>query len=264
MLVPVFSTGLGKGFVVKHNTIKQAIWFFLSLSLSSQGVMAIDLSSAQLEEARRMSQQALSNANQAYQAQKHSDQITSMNIGSIPSTQARLSGLESWINQAQQAQLLSLQAESGIKGILFVSFSMSDSSIKSYLKQASLIHGGKTIKLAIRGLDESNSLIKTQQRLSRLMAGVNAQVDIDPSAFERFNITQVPALVFYEDDALNEASCALKAGNPAGKQIKASNHLVVYGEVSLAASIEHILKDRSAKKWQGELTAMRDALVGKI
>jgi hypothetical protein len=38
----------------------------------------------------------------------------------------------------------------------------------------------------------------------------------------------------------------------------------VYGDVSIDYAIDHLLKDKSAKKWEAELTAMRDAAAGKI
>ncbi len=225
--------------------------------------MALDVSPVQLEEAKRMSQKALETANQAYQAQlKQPTSSSAMQMSALPTTQAQLPRLQAWINQAQTAQLLASQSESKLKGILFVSFSMPEASIKNYLKQASLINGGRSIKLAIRGLDESNSLIKTQQRLARLMTGVNAQVDIDPGAFDRFNIAQVPALVFYEEDAVNDALCALKGEKPSTVQPK---QFMVYGEVSLLASIEHLLKtNQQAKPWRNELMSMRDAVIGKF
>ncbi len=150
-----------------------------------------------------------------------------------------------------------------IKGVVFVSFSMPDESIKRYLSQAARINGGKTIKLSIRGLDESNSLIKTQQRISKLMQGKGAEVDIDPGAFDRFNVQQVPALVLYKDDPMGEAKCAVEGKAPTDSE---ADYLMVYGDVSIDYAIDHLLKDKSAnaKKWQGELTAMRDAVVGKI
>jgi type-F conjugative transfer system pilin assembly protein TrbC len=148
-----------------------------------------------------------------------------------------------------------------IKGVVFVSFSMPEESIKRYLSQASRINGGKTIKLSIRGLDESNSLIKTQQRISKLMKGKGAEVDIDPGAFDRFNVQSVPALVLYKDDPMAEAKCAVEGKTPADSE---SDYLMVYGDVSIDYAIDHLLKDKSAKKWQSELTVMRDAVVGKI
>lgn len=146
----------------------------------------------------------------------------------------------------------------GIKGIVFISFSMPDQAIRNYLMQASMINTGKTIKLAIRGLDESNSLIKTQQRISALMKGFAAEVDIDPGAFERFDVQTVPALVIYKDDPLDEAKCALE-----GKKIE-NDYVKVYGDVSLDYAIDHLLKDKKSLQWRKELTAMRTALIGKM
>lgn len=96
------------------------------------------------------------------------------------------------------------------------------------------------------------------------MTGVSAQVDIDPGAFERFNIQQVPALVFFEDDSLTQAMCALK-GDSKLLSTNLDKVAMVQGEVNLVTAIEHLIHtNANAKQWQLELTSMRNAVVGKI
>lgn len=233
------------------------------LLLMSMSTLAVEVTTADLEAAKRLSQQAVQDASLVYQTQMaqkaNPNTPASVNLTQLPTTQASLTNLQGWVRQAQSTQLLAGQGQQ-VKGIVFVSFSMPEQAIKNYLMQVARINGGRSIKLSIRGLDESNSLIKTQQRISKLMKGMSAEVDIDPGSFDRFEVKQVPAMVFYNDDPLSEAQCAIKGEKSNGQ----ADYLMVYGDVSIDYAIDHLLKDKSAKKWQGELTAMRDAVVGKI
>lgn len=243
---------------MKYRVGLTAVLLFVSMKS-----LAVEVTTAELEAAKRLSQQAVQDARLAYQAQMaqkaNNHSLPSVNLTQLPTPQASLANLQGWVRQAQSTQLLAGQ-EHPVKGIVFVSFSMPEQAIKNYLMQVARIHGGRSIKLSIRGLDESNSLIKTQQRISKLMTGMGAEVDIDPGAFERFNVQQVPAMVFYKDDPLGEAQCAIK-GEKSNHQ---TDYLMVYGDVSIDYAIDHLLKDKSAKQWQNELTAMRDAVVGKL
>jgi type-F conjugative transfer system pilin assembly protein TrbC len=223
------------------------------------------ITDADLAAAREQAMKASQAVNASYEASK--SKPSQINWDMVPQNSTPTSA--SMIDQVMQNSS-ALKAQNGlptgllqpqIKGVVFVSFSMPEESIKRYLSQASRINGGKTIKLSIRGLDESNSLIKTQQRISKLMKGKGAEVDIDPGAFDRFNVQSVPALVFYKDDPMGEAKCAVEGKTPADNE---SDYLMVYGDVSIDYAIDHLLKDKSAKKWQSELTVMRDAVIGKI
>lgn len=241
------------------------VYFLWFVSLSS---MAAEVSQADMAAAQRMTQQAVQDASKAYEQLSRQSTVDSkaqsINLSELPKANADLGKLQHWLHQAQAAQMLSSSASNKVQGLLFVSFSMPETSLKSYLKQAAEINGGRSIKLVIRGLDESNSLIKTQQRLARLMTGVSAQVDIDPGAFERFNIQQVPALVFFEDDSFTQAMCALK-GDTKSLVANVDKVAMVQGEVNFATAIDHLLRTNSnAKQWHKELTAMRDAVVGKF
>lgn len=233
--------------------------FMISFAVSMRS-FAVEVTAADLEAAKRLSQQAMQDARLAYQAQqKANNRLPSVDLTQMPAPQASLTNLQDWVKQAQSTHLLA-EHNKQVKGIVFVSFSMPEKTIKNYLMQAARVSGGRDIKLSIRGLDESNSLIKTQQRISKLMKGISAEVDIDPGSFERFNVQQVPAIVFYKDDPLGEAQCAIKGE----KNTPQTDYLMVYGDVSIDYAIDHLLKDKSAKQWQNELTAMRDAVVGKI
>lgn len=70
--------------------------------------------------------------------------------------------------------------------MVFVSLGMADETLKSLSQQAKALGG----VLVIRGLVE-NSFQKTHQRLKSL----GIPIDIDPTLFERFEVTRVPSIV---------------------------------------------------------------------
>ncbi len=75
--------------------------------------------------------------------------------------------------------------------LIFISFSMPDENIKSWLIEANTI-GASVI---LRGLIDNNWL-KTLARTNSLLKDDNrGGVQIDPELFQDFNITQVPAVV---------------------------------------------------------------------
>lgn len=69
---------------------------------------------------------------------------------------------------------------------IFVSFSMSDASLKSYYIEAARYDA----VLVMRGL-LNDSFIDTQAKLDELSIGY----DINPELFEKYKITMVPAIV---------------------------------------------------------------------
>lgn len=74
---------------------------------------------------------------------------------------------------------------------LFVSFSMPEQLLIETLQESARLH----IPATLNGLYQ-NSVEKTAQKVLLLTQAVpQLQLQIDPTAFERFNIQQVPALV---------------------------------------------------------------------
>lgn len=74
--------------------------------------------------------------------------------------------------------------------IVFVSFSMSDESLKGYAQDLQRAGG----RLVVRGLI-NDSFKATQERLTRL----GIELDIDPVLFEDFSISHVPAFLILKD-----------------------------------------------------------------
>jgi type-F conjugative transfer system pilin assembly protein TrbC len=100
---------------------------------------------------------------------------------------------------------------------IFVSFSMSDTSLRAWALQAQRVGG----TLVLRGLVE-NSLKKTVERIQAVFKEHIPIVNIDPVAFKTFGIKVVPAVVIAD-----------KAHTP--------HFDVVYGEVGLAYALRQIL-----------------------
>ena len=88
--------------------------------------------------------------------------------------------------------------------IVFISFSMPEASIRSWLTQARKIH----VPVVIRGL-VNNSFPETLSKISKLVGPNNTGVQIDPELFKKFDIREVPAVVIREpaDNCLPSMSC---------------------------------------------------------
>ncbi len=97
--------------------------------------------------------------------------------------------------------------------MVFVSLGMADEALKALSQQAKALGG----VLVIRGLVE-NSFQKTHQRLKSL----GIPIDIDPTLFERFEVTRVPSIVLAD----------VKDGKLTGSFDK------VRGNVSLKSALE--------------------------
>lgn len=73
---------------------------------------------------------------------------------------------------------------------VFVSFSMPEQSLKLWAEQAATLNA----PLLLRGFVE-NSLIKTTAKTQSVFDNAGVDLFIDPESFEKFSITQVPAVV---------------------------------------------------------------------
>jgi len=79
--------------------------------------------------------------------------------------------------------------------ILFVSFALSDESLKAYARDLEIIGG----RLVLRGL-LNNSFAQTQKKLSALQIAI----DIDPPLFETYGITHVPTFIHLAPSSSSE------------------------------------------------------------
>ncbi len=113
---------------------------------------------------------------------------------------------------------------------IFVSFSMPKQSLRLWVQQAKA--AGAT--LVLRGL-VNNSFRQTAAAVQTLMTDQRGGLTIDPNVFRRFHIQQVPAVVVANGAAsrcLDPATCSLTA----------PPYDVVYGDVSLTAALNEIVK----------------------
>lgn len=84
-----------------------------------------------------------------------------------------------------------LSAHASLTTAVFISFSMPEPLLEQVLMESARLH----IPAVLNGLMD-NSMPKTIQRIEALSNAVpNLTLQIDPTAFERFGIQQVPALV---------------------------------------------------------------------
>ncbi len=113
--------------------------------------------------------------------------------------------------------------------IIFVSFSMPQTSLKLMMHQAEIIHA----PVIIRGL-VNNSFKATIQKMAELTKDNHGGVQIDPTLFRRFQINKVPAVVVW-----NENECA-------PSQSCLENYDVIYGDVTLDFALKKIAAENDA------------------
>jgi conjugal transfer pilus assembly protein TrbC len=113
------------------------------------------------------------------------------------------------------------QGDNGL--YIFVSLSLPDESLKLLSRQAKELGGN----LVIRGLVQ-NSFKETHARLKKL----GIPIDIDPTLFERFEVTRIPTFVLAE----------INDGDIQGKYDKVTGNVSVLSAIELFA-IEGDLKD---------------------
>ncbi len=119
-------------------------------------------------------------------------------------------------NQQKDSQALHLKKVSST--LVFLSFSMPEKSLESWLKQCK-IYGATPV---IRGLI-NNSFKETIQTIYRLSEKTQMGIQLDPVLFQTFDITQVPAVV----SVTSVPDC------PKAMDCKSISFDKLYGEVTL-------------------------------
>src|SRR6516162_4759749 len=107
--------------------------------------------------------------------------------------------------------------------LIFVSFSMSDASLKAWMRQAEIIQA----PVIIRGLI-NNSFKDTIKKMATLTRDNQGGVEIDPTLFRRFKIKYVPAVVVW------------KKVNGSSLQSLVDTYDVIYGNVMLSYALQKI------------------------
>ncbi len=143
------------------------------------------------------------------------------------------------LNQAQDQPLsTSTATKAGPQLYVFVSTSMPDITLKRLLVQASRIKGS----LILRGLVDGD-MGKTKEKIMQLLEADtmgNTQIDgglsIDPTLFERFDISQVPSFVVTNTPA---ERCS-KSGCPSTDYARLS------GDIKIEYALETIAREAPA------------------
>lgn len=130
--------------------------------------------------------------------------------------------------------------------LVFISFAMPEGALRRLIADGA--RSGAV--LVLRGLDEG-SMVKTAVRIKRLSGGRVGAIQIDPQAFSRFGVKQVPVVVLARDTgvatACRESGCA-----PAGGFVS------VAGDVSLGYALEHVA--RNAPQFRADAARLRALL----
>jgi conjugal transfer pilus assembly protein TrbC len=169
--------------------------------------------------------------------QAHNLQKIKANEDILRETSNEISTVSEPNNHAQVAE----PDPSGL--LVFVSFSMSEQSLKAWTRQAKKAGG----TLVLRGLVE-NSLKKTLERVQQVLGSDNLYVlNIDPVAFKTFAITAVPAVVVTE----------AQQGITPEQSSEVPNFDVIYGDVGLSYALKKIAED-------GEQSALARAYLEKL
>lgn len=133
---------------------------------------------------------------------------------------------------------------------VFVSLSLPEPTLQRLMDQAA----ASGVPLLLRGLHR-NSMRQTAERVRALLGTRNTGVQIDPEAFERFGITQVPSFVLTPASA-DESTCARTK-----TQCKTpEDYIRVSGDVSIDYALQHLLRARP--HWSETLPPSLRALRG--
>ncbi|RYY74435.1 MAG: hypothetical protein EOO52_12790 [Gammaproteobacteria bacterium] len=138
------------------------------------------------------------------------------------------------------------------KVLVFVSWSMGLSTIKGLLKEASQ---NQNVVLVFRGVKDINSMGKSLKEISDLASAYSPtpNVMLNPTYFRRFNITQVPSVVIYDEknDKLLGKVVGLSDGHWIASKMKESveTDFGIKGPTIQIAELDiiEVMKDRASK-----------------
>lgn len=141
------------------------------------------------------------------------------------------------------------EEKSGPQLYLFVSFSMPEVTLKRLLRQAIVANA----TLVLRGLVEGD-LAKTKEKIAEVLetdamghSAIQGGFAIDPTLFERFQITAVPTFV------LTNAP----AGRCTENHCPAPDHARLSGDITLAYALETMAREAPAMRNSAETLRLR-------
>lgn len=174
-----------------------------------------------------------SKSEEALKISPYQKEVEQIKIESYQKAQAP--EIQNSVQEIRQKQVEILQKRLGLAGgqegqvYVFVSSSMSTTSLQQWFSQAQALH----IPLVLRGF-VNNNLMNTKIWIKQLVENNKKKggFEIDPPLFEKYHITGVPAVVV----TTSAASC------PPNESCLTPPYDVVYGNVSLETSLTAITK----------------------
>lgn len=128
-----------------------------------------------------------------------------------------------------------LATDAGPRLLVFISFSMPLRTLDRLADQA----GRARAALVLRGLADG-SLTRTVTQVQSLLRGRKVAVLIDPQAFDRYAVRQIPTFVLVRQGA-QARSCL------AGSCVSTDDYLAVSGDVSLDHALTHFQRAAPAR-----------------
>ncbi len=229
----------------------------LALAQSSAMVTEADIARAQL------SQPVITERDMADVRRKHrapsdaelrnAPQRSTPNIGALPIpkviTVPDIEAISRGFSASNQ-RLTQMQGfGSGPSLLVFISFTIPQATLERLVDQAARAKA----TLVLRGF-VSGSLRDTVLRVQRLIGKRNVAFQIDPQAFDRFQIDKTPSFVLVRDGAAVKPCTA-------GQCLANDAFVSVAGDVSLDYALEHIARSSPgyAKSAAGFLIKLRSA-----
>ena len=134
----------------------------------------------------------------------------------------------------------------GTRLLVFISLAMPEGALRRLLADGA--RSGAV--LVLRGL-EGGSMVKTADHIRQLASGRPGAIQIDPKAFTRYGIEQVPVTVLAREEgsanACQEAHCA-----------RPGSFVSVAGDVSIGFALAHI--ERTAPRFRTDAARLRGLL----
>jgi conjugal transfer pilus assembly protein TrbC len=219
---------------MKNNLYKKIA---ISMILLSSAITSYALSPEDAVTSEQIKNYQQIERDSAYTYRKQVNQMTNGVVERATSKQEIAAQLQQMANEkikTYRHKKNPYQNENGKGAILFVSFSMPDNLLKAYIEQANQ-YG---INIIVRGFIE-NSFKTTIFKMKELLKQPSGDlgeggIQIDPKAFEVYNIQRVPALVITD----NLTPCQ----DGQFHTCEAEKYDVIYGAISIPNALERIME----------------------
>jgi type-F conjugative transfer system pilin assembly protein TrbC len=242
--------------------MKKVIFFsLLFASLASHGQEIQNLDGIDFEKAKEIHDKQSSSMNEAWQKlnNKKAVQGGNWNASNLPTPETKSFNVPKDIHELWKVFGNSF-TESDYKIKVFISFSMPQGSIERIIRDANKIPR-KNISIVLRGLLDGQNMRQTSQTIANMTKGKNVEVHLDPTAFDKFKIKTVPAVVVYKSDEAFEEACMKNGLDP---KFAEQEQIKAFGDVSLEYAISHLLSEQLSNDMKNALLSYQEALKPEI